>query len=157
MPSDRAWRTGQLGFTLIELVVVLAVVAIATAFVLPSVGRSTQTLQLRTEAKRVAALLREARLQAVSQHRAARVELDRTRNTVSLTVGEADDPHRTVELPAGVRVTVAVGGDKLTFSSRGLTRETRWMVEGPAGRQLAINVHPVSGRVTIGREPESRS
>jgi type II secretion system protein H len=157
VPSEGRRRTRELGFTLIELVVVLAVVAIATAFVLPSVGRSTQTLQLRSEAKRVAALLREARLQAVSQHRAARVALDRTRNTVSLTVGEADDPHRTVELPAGMRITVAVGGDKLTFSSRGLTRETRWMVEGPGGRQMAIDVHPISGRVTVGRDPESRS
>jgi prepilin-type N-terminal cleavage/methylation domain-containing protein len=157
VPSEGGRRTGQLGFTLIELIVVLAVVAIATAFVLPSVGRGSQNLQLRTEAKRVAALLREARLQAVSQHRATHVALDRTRSTVSLTVGEADDPYRTVELPAGLRVTVAVGGDKLTFSSRGLTRETRWMVEAPGGRQLAIDVHPISGRVTVGRDPESRS
>jgi prepilin-type N-terminal cleavage/methylation domain-containing protein len=157
VPLEGGRRARQLGFTLIELVVVLAVVAVATAFVLPTVGRGTQTLQLRSEAKRVAALLREARLQAVSQRRPAHVALDRARNTVALTVGESDDPDRVVELPAGVRISVAVGGEKLTFSSRGLTRETRWMVEAPGGRHLAIDVHPVSGRVTVGRDPESRS
>jgi Tfp pilus assembly protein FimT len=137
--------------------VVLAVVAIAMAFVLPSVGRGTETLRLRGEAKRVAALLREARLQAVSQHRAARVALDTTRNTVTLTVGDSERPHRTVELPAGVKISVAVGGESLTFSSRGLTRETRWIVEAAGGREMAIDVHPISGRVTVGRDPESPS
>jgi prepilin-type N-terminal cleavage/methylation domain-containing protein len=150
-------RRRDRGFTLIELVVVLAVVAVATALVLPSVGRGTQALQLRAETKRIAALMREARLQAVSQHRAARVTLDPTRNTVALTVGESERPQRTLELPAGLRVSVVVGGESLTFSSRGLTRETRWMVQAAGGRQLAIDVHPVSGRVTVGREPESRS
>jgi general secretion pathway protein H len=145
------------GFTLIELIVVLAILAVATALVLPSVGRGTESLRLRSEAKRVAALLREARLQAVSQHRATRVTLDPTRNTVALTVGESERPQRTLELPAGLRVSVVVGGESLTFSSRGLTRETRWMVQAAGGRQLAIDVHPVSGRVTVGREPESRS
>jgi general secretion pathway protein H len=150
-------RGRQQGFTLIELVVVLAVMAVAMAFVLPSVGRGTESLKLRGEAKRVAALLREARLQAVSQRRSAYVTLDRTRNTVELKIGESDDPYRVVELPAGLRVSVAVGGEKLTFSSRGLTRETRWMVEAAGGREVAIDVHPVSGRVTVGRDPESRS
>jgi general secretion pathway protein H len=145
------------GFTLIELIVVLAVVAIAMAFVMPSVGRGTETLRVRSEAKRVAALVREARLQAVSQHRAARVALDRTRNTVTLTIGDSERPHRTVELPAGMRVTVDVGGESLTFSSRGLTRETRWIVEAAGGREMAIDVHPISGRVTVGRDPESKS
>jgi Tfp pilus assembly protein FimT len=137
--------------------VVLAVVAIAMAFVLPSVGRGTETLRVRSEAKRVAALLREARLQAVSQHRATRVALDPPSNTVTLTVGESERPQRTVELPAGVRISVAVGRESLTFSSRGLTRETRWIVEGAGGRQMAIDVHPISGRVTVGRDPEAGS
>jgi hypothetical protein len=56
-----------------------------------------------------------------------------------------------------MRVTVDVGGESLTFSSRGLTRETRWIVEAAGGREMAIDVHPISGRVTVGRDPESKS
>jgi molecular chaperone DnaK (HSP70) len=49
-------------------------------------------------------------------------------------------------------LSVAIGGDALTFSSRGLTRETRWLVEAAGGRRLAIDVDPITGRVTVGRE-----
>jgi prepilin-type N-terminal cleavage/methylation domain-containing protein len=143
------------GFTLLELIVVLAILAVVTAFVLPSVGRGTQTLRLRSEAGRVAALLREARLQAVTQRQAMRVTLDRTRNLVVLTAGEAESPLRQVELPAGLTLSVATGGESLSFSSRGITRETRWLVEGPGGRRLAIEVHAVTGRVTVGADTRS--
>jgi type II secretion system protein H len=146
---------GPSGFTLIELVVVLAIVAVATAVVLPAVGRGRETMQLRGEARRVAAVLREARLQAVSQRRPTRVVLDRTRNTVVVTARNHDHPLRELVVPAGLRFSVATGSDTLTFSSRGLTRETRWLLEAPGGHRLAIDVDGVTGRVRVG--PEGRS
>ncbi len=145
----------QRGFTLIEVVVVLAILAVATALVLPAVGRGTEALRLRSEAGRVAALVREARLQAVSRGRATRVTLDRARNTVAFTADDPEHPLRTLELPAGLRLAVVAGGESLTFSSRGLTRETRWLVEAAGGRGLLIDVDPVTGRVTVGREARS--
>jgi len=145
-------RPGSAGFTLIEIIVVLAILSVATALVLPSVGRGTESVQVRSQAGRIAALLREARLQAVTQRRATRVTLDRARNTVTLTAGDPDHPLRELEVPPGLRVSVAIGGDTLTFSSRGLTRETRWLVEAAGGRRLAIDVDPITGRVTVGRE-----
>ncbi len=146
---------GARGFTLIEIVVVLAILAVATAFVLPTVGRGSEALRLRSEAGRVAALLREARLQAVSQRRVTRVTLDRARNTVAVTAGDPDHPLRRVELPAGLRLSVVTGGESVSFSSRGVTRETRWVVEAAGGRRLAIDVDAVTGRVTVGREARS--
>ncbi|MGH7408950.1 MAG: pilus assembly FimT family protein, partial [Candidatus Methylomirabilales bacterium] len=74
------------GFTLIEIVVVLAILGVSVALVLPAVGRGTDGLRLRTEAGRVAALLRQARERAVGQRHAARVSLNQARNTVTLTV-----------------------------------------------------------------------
>jgi general secretion pathway protein H len=140
------------GFTLIEIVVVLAILAVMTALVLPSVGTGSETLRLRTEAGRVAAVLREARLQAVSQRRPTRVAFDALRNTVAVTGADPDHPLRRIELPAGLRLSVVTGTDSLTFSSRGVTRETRWVVEASGGRRLAIDVDAVTGRVTVGRE-----
>ncbi|HEV8676373.1 MAG TPA: GspH/FimT family pseudopilin [Methylomirabilota bacterium] len=151
--GDRRRRSP--GFTLIEIVVVLAILAVATALVLPAVGRGRDALQLRSEAGRVAALLREARLQAVSQRHATRVVLDRARNTVVLTGRDPAHPLRELAVPAGLRFTVATGGDTLTFSSRGLTRETRWLLERPDGRRLAIDVDGVTGRVRVGPERPS--
>ncbi|HEV8307653.1 MAG TPA: GspH/FimT family pseudopilin [Methylomirabilota bacterium] len=143
------------GFTLIEIAVVLAILSVAAALVLPAVGRGKESLRLRSEAGRVAALLREARQQAVTHRRATRVTLDRARNTVVLTAGDPDHPLRQLEMASGLRISVRTGGEVLTFSSRGITRETRWLVEGSSGRRLAVDVDAVTGRVTVG--PETRS
>jgi len=142
-------RSGTGAFTLIELVVVLAILAVAAALVAPAVGRGTEALTLRTEAGRVAALLRQARQHAVSHHRATQVTLDRERNAVALTAGDPDRPLREIVMPAGIRLSVGSGGEALRFSSRGLTRDARWVLEGPGGRRLAIRVESVSGRVTV--------
>ncbi|MBI3458503.1 MAG: prepilin-type N-terminal cleavage/methylation domain-containing protein [Candidatus Rokubacteria bacterium] len=143
------------GFTLLELIVVLAIIAAATALVLPSVGRGTEGLRLRSEAGRVAALLREARLAAVSQRHPTRVVLDRVRNTVVLTGRDPEHPMRELALSPGLRLSIGTGGETLTFSSRGLTRQTRWLLEAPGGRRLAIDIDAVTGRVSVG--PETRS
>lgn len=143
-------RSGSAGVTLIELVAVLAILAAATALVVPAVGRGTEALRLRTEAGRVATLLRDARVQAVSHRQAARVTVERGGNAVSLSL--ADRPVRSVEVPPGLRLVVDGGNETLTFSSRGLTRETRWVLEGRDGRRLRIEIEGVSGRVTVGPE-----
>lgn len=143
------------GFTLLELVVVVAILAVATGLVLPSIGRGTESLRLRSEAGRVAAVLREARLQAVSQRYPTRVTLDRSRNTVVVVGRDTTHPLRELTVPPGLRFSVATGADTLTFSSRGMTRETRWLLEAPGGRRLAIEVEAVTGRVRIGPEAGS--
>lgn len=148
-------RSRPAGFTLIEIVVVLAILAVATALVLPAVGRGSEAVQIRSEAGRIAALLRQGRLEAVAKRRPTRVTLDPVHNTVALTAGDADHPLRELTLPAGIRVTVARGRESLGFSSRGLTRETRWLVGAADGRRLRIDVEGITGRVTVGREERS--
>ncbi len=41
------------------------------------------------------------------------------------------------------------GGETLTFSPRGLVRDARWVIEGPGGRRLVVEVHGVTGRVAV--------
>ena len=143
------------GFTLIEIVVVLAILAVATALVLPAVGRGSAAVQLRSEAGRVAALLRRGRLEAVTRRQPTRVTLDPARNTIALTAGNPERPLKELALPAGLRVKVATGGESLGFSSRGITREARWLVEAADGRRLQVDVDGITGRVTVGREQRS--
>jgi len=146
---------GANGFTLIELVLVLGVIAISTLLVLPAVGRGIAQVQLRSQAGHVAAVLRQARQQAVSLRHTTRVTLDRARNTVALSTGRSDATPREVSLPAGLRLSVGKGGEVVPFSPRGLSRDTRWVLEAAGGRRLAITVDAITGRVTVGAEPPS--
>ena len=89
----RALR-GPGGFTLLELVVVLAVLATVTALALPSIRRGSQNLQLRAGAGRVASLLREARLQAVTYRRPTRVALEPSHRGAALGWDGTNEPLR---------------------------------------------------------------
>jgi Tfp pilus assembly protein FimT len=135
--------------TLLELVVVVAVLATVTAFALPSIRRGSESLQLRAGAGRVASLLREARQQAVTQRRPTRVALEPSRRAAALAWDGTSEPLRRVELPERFRLEATAGGESLTFSPRGLARDARWSVEGPGGRRLVVEVHGVTGRVAV--------
>jgi general secretion pathway protein H len=64
------------GVTLIELLVVLMILGIVAALVLPTFGGGVSTSELRASARRLAAGLRLARSEAVSQHRETFLTLD---------------------------------------------------------------------------------
>ena len=137
------------GLTLLELVVVLAVLATVTVFALPSIRRGSDGLQLRAGAGRVASLLREARQQAVTQRRPTRVALEPSHRAATLRWDGTDEPLRRVELPERFRLEATAGGETLAFSARGLARDARWVVAGPGGRRLVVEVHGVTGRVAV--------
>jgi Tfp pilus assembly protein FimT len=139
--------------TLLELIVVVAILATASAFALPAIRVGSDNLRLRAGASRVASLLREARQQAVTHRRPARVTLEASRRAAALAWEGADEPIRRVELPTRFRLEAASGTDALTFSPRGLVRDARWVVEGPGGRRLVVEVHGITGRVTVGAPP----
>lgn len=147
--GPRRFAGGGAGLTLVEVVVVVAVLATVTVFALPVVRRGSEGLLLRTGAGRVAALLREARQQAVSHRRATRVGLEGHGRVAAFGWEDADEPLRRVELPERFRVEPTSGGDRLTFSPRGVARDARWIVEGPSGRRLVVDVNGVTGRVSV--------
>jgi len=60
-------RSGAKGFTLLELIIVLIIIGIASALVVPRLVGGMGSLDVRTAAGKVAASLRYARSQAVSQ------------------------------------------------------------------------------------------
>jgi prepilin-type N-terminal cleavage/methylation domain-containing protein len=144
---------GAAGFTLVEITVVLAVLATVTVFALPALRRGSDGLQLRAGAGRVASLLREARQQAVTHRRPTRVAIENSQRTAVLEWEGEDEPLRRVELPARFRVDTGRGPESLTFSPRGLVRDARWVVEGPGGRRLVVEVHGVTGRVSVAAPP----
>ena len=85
------------GFTLIEVVCVLAIIALLAALVLPAIPRATSQARLDGYAVEVAALLKGDRNAAIRNHLAVATTLDADRRTVRS--GASDD---VVEIPADV-------------------------------------------------------
>jgi len=85
------------GFTLIEVVCVLAIVALLAALVLPAIPRATSQERLAGYAVEVAALLKGDRNAAIRTHQAVSTTLEPDRRIVRS--GATDD---VVEIPADV-------------------------------------------------------
>jgi len=143
---------GRGGFTLLELMVVLAILVVSAALVLPSLGPGTATLRLRAEARSIVALLRQARQLAVSQRRPQTVAIDPVARAVVLRGAEAASPLSRHPLAGEVRLTAEEGEPSLTFTPRGTVREATWVLEGAGGRRYRIHVEAVTGRVSLRRE-----
>ena len=69
-------RSRQVGFTLLELLIVLVLMGIIASVVIPIFGPGVSTTALKRSAREVAAGLRLARSQAIAQRTEAVLELD---------------------------------------------------------------------------------
>jgi prepilin-type N-terminal cleavage/methylation domain-containing protein len=78
------------GFTLLELIVALLVIALAVGLALPAIGRSTESLRVRAEVAGFSAMLRHARERAIVTQRAQAVVVDPGSHRVSRIAGGPD-------------------------------------------------------------------
>lgn len=90
------------GFTLLELVVTLMVVALAVALVAPAIGRSTETIRARAEIARFAALLRHTREQAITTRSSHAFVVEPQEHRVRIVTG--DEVRQMRALPADMTV-----------------------------------------------------
>ena len=101
------------GFTLLELIVTLAVLALAVAVVTPAIGRGTDGLRARAEVAGFAATLRHAREQAITTQRPYRVVVDNDTSARDVPRSLAGAGHRVLGIEpgeAGIHVIVVERG-----------------------------------------------
>ena len=144
-------EVGARGFTLLELIVTLFVLALAAALAVPAVGRSTETLQARADVARFAALLRHAREQAITSRRALAVVIDPAERRVAIVAG-TDEVRETRTLPA--RLTVEANPPPaltVRFEPHGTSSGGEFRIaSGVVAYRVTID--PVTGRVRSLRE-----
>ena len=144
------------GYTLIEVVMVLAVLAVACAVMTPAVGRTIDGVKVRTEVAGVASFLRRAREQAVTRGEPYEVALDSGARTLLFrrAGGEsmAGVEARRVLSPL-LHVTAAPGHvpTRLTFMPQGRSSGGILRIEAVGPRVYLITVDPLTGRVTTQR------
>lgn len=102
------------GFSLLELVIVAGVIAVATAMAVPVIVTARNTYQLRTATVDLASLMQKARIYCVQNNRATAVQTSTaTAGLVFLdagAVGAAGNPNRSwpqVQLPTNITQTNA--------------------------------------------------
>jgi general secretion pathway protein H len=139
------------GFTLLELIVTLVVVAVAVGLVAPAIGRSTETLRARAEVAGFSATFRHAREQAITTRQQFTVVVNPPSHLLTVTTGE-DEVRWTralssrVEIKAETPSALTVRFEPQGTSSGGAYRLTSGKIS------YRVTVDPVTGRVRNQRE-----
>ncbi|MGD8961389.1 MAG: GspH/FimT family protein [Desulfobacterales bacterium] len=142
------------GFSLFELLVVLAVVAVVSAIVTPSILSWRSNAKLRGAAGNLKGDLQLSKAKAVRERSPVTITFLATHYQVTFT--DKDGNVRTLrnrKLPAGVRVDLdstnfTSMGDKTVFNGRGLPQAGSAVLVNNSGQQKTIIVSPL-GRIRI--------
>ena len=144
-------EVGQQGFTLLELIVTLLILAIATGLAAPAIGRSAETIRARAEVARFSALLRHTREQAITTRRPHSLTVDPIAHKVAIVAGD-DEVRETRALPADLAIE-ADPPPALTvrFEPHGVSSGGSFRVTTGAVRHR-VRVDGLTGRVKAERE-----
>jgi general secretion pathway protein H len=139
------------GFTLLELIVTLFVVALAVGIVVPVVGRSTETLRGRADIARFSAMMRHARDQAISTRRGHAVVVDPAGHKATI-VAAPDEVRQTRALSPDL-VVEARPPEALSvrFEPSGASSGGDFRLTSGATR-YRVSVDALTGRVKIERQ-----
>lgn len=150
LPSQRR------AITLVELLVVLAIVGLIIGMSVPAFSSYSQKLRLNTTARQAVGLLALARSMAISSHAEHAVEVDADAGeirVVNQASGEALE--KVVRLPKAVTVTLAIGGETAAESrivfrpNGGLGGRSVSMTLADARDERTITVTGTTGAVSL--------
>lgn len=142
-------EVGARGFTLLELLATLMVLAIALAIVGPAVGRTSETLRTRAEVASIAGLLRYTREQAISTQRTHTFVVDGGAHRITIQAG--DEVKQTRTLPDHLAVLAEPpSGLTVRFEPQGTASGGAFRVTSGA-INYRITVDGLTGRVRTAR------
>ena len=145
------YRLSQQGVTLLELLIVLALMAIVAGFVMPMFGGPVSTSELRASARQIAAGLRLAQSEAVAQRRETFLVLDVSGKRFKVDT----DPHEH-KLSSKIELKLFTAQNDLVSESVGAIRffpdggSNGGRISVAAGeRKFDVDIDWLTGRVTI--------
>ncbi len=107
------------GFTLIELITVIAIIALVAGIVMPSVTTWLPKYRLRSGAEEIQSALQLARLGAIKQNTNSVVAFDTANHTFRATIN--GQMLKFGKMPAGITIdSITSPAGKVEFDSRGL-------------------------------------
>lgn len=154
--SRRRCRTGGAsgGFTLLELLAVLALLALLMGLVLPGLLRSWEKAGVRANLRQFSLALRLARSEAVTRGNRVRLFLSLPDSSYSVENTSTRGDLRGLKLE-GVRL-VWQDQEKnvgyVAFYGDGSSSGGRIILVEPTGQRHLVQVQPITGRVDLDRE-----
>lgn len=146
-----AARQAERGFTLVEMLIVMAILALILAVVPPLFSSSLSSATLRAAARDVAAGLRSARSEAITLNQEVRFRLDLEAH--SFTIG---DDKTALSLPSDVDIVLFTATSETVDGQAG---SIRFFTDGSStgggitlideDRKFEVMVDWLTGRVTI--------
>ncbi|MCG8693582.1 MAG: GspH/FimT family pseudopilin [Minwuiales bacterium] len=138
------------GFTLVELLVVLAIVAIILSFAIPALRHAFPGLEAKTVSQQIATAMRHTRTQAIRENRDAVFIVDVDRRTYRTDSGPPQriDEETTVSLVTAATELDGSGIGNIRFFPDGTSTGGRITLQN-AHRSFEISVDWLTGRIRL--------
>jgi prepilin-type N-terminal cleavage/methylation domain-containing protein len=147
----------QRAVTLIELVVVMAIIAISALFLTPNMGAWIQNYRLRSGTQEVVSLLRTAQMKAISTNREYQVSFDTGARSCILRYNSGTtatpvwiDEGAAQTLPKGVLISgISFPGNNAQFNPNSTSSTGSITLQNTKGTTKGITLTPATGRVHV--------
>lgn len=151
------WRDEAMkkrGITLLELIIIMAIIAFGSVLMVPNIGAWLPAYRLKSAARDVVSTMRVAQMKAVASNVQYRVSFDDAAKTYILqrqTGGLFVDDGISQALPSGISInSISFLGNKyVTFNPNSTAVSGSIVLQNPKGTQKTITVLSTTGRVNV--------
>jgi len=149
-------RLRDQGFTLLEIIIVVFVIALVMVVTYPSISRGSTTIRLRSTGRDILNTFRYAREKAVTEQTGMRVVVDREKQELILS-DDLGDASRRYGMPKEVKIhRVMLAGAEVTrgplivrFLPNGSAENAEVLLKSDAGAYLRILTDPITGGARV--------
>jgi prepilin-type N-terminal cleavage/methylation domain-containing protein len=134
-------RNTSAGYSLVELLVVLAIISLILLVALPAGGSAVERMTLSADARALADDLRALRTRALDQQ--TDIVVTRERDTSLLVTSEG----RRLGLSVGTDAAIVSGDGRFTLRWNGTASGAIWLTRGPSS--VRLNADQLTGRIAL--------
>lgn len=148
MKLDTVTRRAANGFSLVELLVVLAIIALAAALVIPTVGSGQSNRMVKQSADAIAGVLQESRLRSLARNEEVSVDFNTTTRVFSASGADFQVPEN-IEIKLLSAKGNALDADpKFTFFPDGSSTGGSITLSDDR-KSSRVAIHWLTGRIAV--------